>query len=82
MVALSLLMATGACFLTSKARKTGIRRIHQNPMLSLLVQHLQGTVAPLLGGMPLSSPCPSPAPRVTLQRQHQLLQPTVPAHTH
>lgn len=29
-------------FLTRMARKTGKRRIHQKPMLSLLVQHLQG----------------------------------------
>lgn len=37
-------------FLTTRARKTGTRRIHQKPMLSLLVQHLQG------GRTPLSAP--------------------------
>lgn len=37
------------CFLTNMARKTGIRKIHQKPMLSLLVQHLQGPVAHILG---------------------------------
>lgn len=37
----------GSC-LTSMARKTGIRRIHQKPMLSLLVQHLHRPIAYIL----------------------------------
>lgn len=43
-------------FLTRIARKTGKRRIHQKPMLSLLVQHLQGGA----GSGPASTPSPQP----------------------
>ena len=39
-------------FLTRMARKTGNRRIHQKPMLSLLVQHLRGQATHILGHSP------------------------------
>lgn len=51
------------CFLTTMARKTGKRRIHQKAMLSLLVQHLQGRDCLCPGSLPVRHP-PPPAPAI------------------